>query len=229
MDPRLQFRFISDLQDEDRLRLRREAELSSIAEPITVAYQENAVLANYLMDGLDDLLDFDPNSININADEFYINYNNVLHRFEATTIPNPLMFHRKFTKASLNDPEAMINVLEDGMNSFLTSFRNNPNFETERLNFISRLWLTDLNDFITVYVGNAGNYHLVPSAHLIAQTALPFEKLFPRIKHDLQLNTTALKQLETKPRKLRAKLHQAYPHLSKRYLQDLTDFILLMS
>ena len=229
MDTRLQFRFTSSLQDADTMRLKHEAELSNIAETITVPYKENSVLVNYLKDGLKDLDDFNPSDIDTKLETFYINYNNRMHRFEVTGSPNPLMFHRRFTQASLVNPEEIIETLQIGMTDFLKSLSsdNNVNFETEKLNFIARLWLTDLDNFIKIYFGNSGNYHLVKPAHIIAQTALPLEKLLPQVEHNLSISHFELEKLRHNSIKLKKKLVHAFPHLSKDYINDLTDLLVL--
>lgn len=229
MDTRLQFRFTSSQQEEDALRLKHDADLSQLAEPIVVPYQEHSVLVNYLRDGLEDLEYFNPDEIKTKLDTFYINYNNVLHRFEVTAVPNPLMFHRKFTQASLINPEEVIETMKLGMNSFLLSLASekNVNFETEKLNFISRLWLTDLDTFIKIYLAKSGNFHMVRPAHIIAQTALPLKKLLPQVEHDLSMGSFEFNDLRHNAAKLKKKLKHAYPHLSQRYVQDLTDLLFL--
>lgn len=228
MDTRLQFRFTSSQQEEDALRLKHETDLSQLAEPIVVPYQEHSVLVNYLRDGLADLEDFNPIEIKTKLDSFYINYNNVMHRFEVTAVPNPLMFHRKFTQASLINPEKIIETMKLGMNNFLLSLASerNVNFETEKLNFISRLWLTDLDTFIKIYLAKSGNFHMVRPAHIIAQTALPLKKLLPQVEHDLSMGNFEFDALRHAA-KLKKKLKHAYPHLAPRYVQDLTDLLFL--
>ena len=95
------------------------------------------------------------------------------------------------------------------------------------LNFIARLWLTDLDNFIKIYFGNSGNYHLVKPAHIIAQTALPLEKLLPQVEHNLSISHFELEKLRHNSIKLKKKLVHAFPHLSKDYINDLTDLLVL--
>lgn len=228
MDQRLQFRFTSHLQDEDALRLKRKQELRGYSEKTNIVVKANSVLTNYLNDGLNDLLNFNPSQIKVKWAQFYINYNNTLHQFEVSEYSNPLMFHRKFTQASLINPEAMIETLQNGMTEFLNSIKHSVNFETERNNFIVQLWLMDINEFIQVYLGNTNNYRLVQPAHLIAQTALPNKRLESQIKHDLNLSANDLTKLCSQPKKMKTLLHQEYPHLNPRYLQDLVDLLTLI-
>lgn len=228
MDQTLQFQFTSHLQDADAIRLRRKQRLSEYPELTNIAFKPNSVLINYLINGLSDLSNFNPSDISTNLRQFYINYNSNQHQFEVSQYPNPLMFHRQFTQASLINPEAIIETLQNGMTEFLNNIKRKVNFETERNNFIVQLWLMDLDQFLQVYLGNAQNYLLVQPAHLIAQTALPSKKIELQIKHDLNLNTDALVKLRNNPKKMKALLHQEYPHLDSRYIQDLVDLLTLI-